>query len=71
MLDGPGSEPIRIGTGQNVSELDGAEVHTRRTWAGADPETELASQTWPAQEQGGANPSTAKQGPSSPMLHGP
>jgi hypothetical protein len=33
---------------RKVSESDGAKVHTRRTWAGADPETELASQTGPA-----------------------
>ena len=36
---------LRIGAGQDVSESDGAEVHTRRTWAGANPETELPSQT--------------------------
>ena len=60
MLDGPGSELICIGAGQNVSESDGAEIHTRRTWAGADPETEQASQTRPEQEPGGANLSTAK-----------
>ena len=39
---------LRIGAGQDVSESDGAEVHTRRTWAGANPETELPSQTGPA-----------------------
>jgi hypothetical protein len=62
---------LRIGAGQDVSESDGAEVHTRRTWAGANPETELPSQTGPAPEQEGAIPSTAERGSAYPTFDGP